>query len=107
MASARPDVPPRCGELLTSLAARRSILIQVQSTSPVSLRMLGYPNLCGVLYVAWETESGICGEYVLCVLFRSHLVLAIEHPGGDRYDVVAIISLSDTQLQKADDGRGT
>ncbi|KAI4173749.1 MAG: hypothetical protein LQ343_002752 [Gyalolechia ehrenbergii] len=77
------------------------------STSPVSLRMLGYPNLCGVLYVAWETESGICGEYVLCVLFRSHLVLAIEHPGGDRYDVVAIISLSDTQLQKADDGRAS
>ncbi|KAL9030861.1 MAG: hypothetical protein Q9196_001060 [Gyalolechia fulgens] len=75
-------------------------------TSPVSLRMLGYPILCGVLYLAWESEKSIGGEYVLCVLFRSHLVLAMEHPGTDRYDVVAIISLGDTQLEKADNGRG-
>lgn len=68
--------------------------------------MLGYPVLCGVLYVAWESENDIRGEYMLCALFKSHLVLAIESPGSDRFDVVAIINLSDTQIEKADDGRG-
>lgn len=82
------------------------MILPYVSTSLASLRMLGYPVLCGVLYVAWESGNGIHGEYVLCALFKSHLVLAIEHPGTDRYDVVAIINLSDTQLENADDGRG-
>lgn len=100
-------VPPGCGESLSYSVARALILIGMQSTSPVSLRLLGYPILCGVLYVAWESESDVCGEYALCVLFRAHLLLAILRPYTDRYDVVAIINLSDMQLKKADDGRGT
>lgn len=62
--------------------------------------------LCGVLYVAWESEDEVCGEYMLCVLFKSHLLLAIQQTHVERYDVVALITLSDSQLEKADDGRG-
>ncbi|KAL9601799.1 MAG: hypothetical protein Q9219_002289 [cf. Caloplaca sp. 3 TL-2023] len=74
--------------------------------SPKSLRLLGYPILCGVLYVAWETESSVLGDYALCILFGAHLVLAIQQPDADRYHVVAIIGLNDIQLEKADNGRG-
>ncbi|KAI4133656.1 MAG: hypothetical protein LQ341_006145 [Variospora aurantia] len=76
------------------------------STSPASLRLLGYPILCGVLYVAWESDNEVCGEYMLCVLFRSHLILATLHPSTNRFEVVALISLSNSQFDKADDGRG-
>ncbi|KAI4176789.1 MAG: hypothetical protein LQ348_005943 [Seirophora lacunosa] len=76
------------------------------STSPVSLRLLGYPILCGVLYVAWESGNEVCGEYMLCVLFRSHFILATPHPSTNRFEVVALISLSNSQLDKTDDGKG-
>lgn len=78
----------------------------MQSTSPASLRLLGYPVLCGVLYVAWESEDEICGEYMLCVLYKSYLLLAVQQLNTDRYDVVALLSLNDSQVEKADDGRG-
>ncbi|KAL9015964.1 MAG: hypothetical protein Q9185_006662 [Variospora sp. 1 TL-2023] len=80
--------------------------VKLQSTSPASLRLLGYPILCGVLYVAWESENEVCGEYMLCVLFRSHLILATLDPSTNRFEVVALISLSNSQFDKADDGRG-
>ncbi|KAL8735333.1 MAG: hypothetical protein Q9166_000878 [cf. Caloplaca sp. 2 TL-2023] len=76
------------------------------STAPVSLRLLGHATLCGVLYVAYESEKDVCGAYMLCVLFRSHLLLAIQQPDTLRYDVVALISLHGSQIEKADDGRG-
>ncbi|KAI4207062.1 MAG: hypothetical protein LQ346_000780 [Caloplaca aetnensis] len=76
------------------------------STSPSSLRLLGYPILCGVLYAVWESEREVCGEWMLSVLFGSHLLLAIQQPDADRYDVVALISLTDSQVEQADDGRG-
>ncbi|KAL8922715.1 MAG: hypothetical protein Q9208_005028 [Pyrenodesmia sp. 3 TL-2023] len=76
------------------------------STSPSSLRLLGYPILCGVLYVVWESEHEACGEWMLCVLFGSHLLLAAQQSNAERYDVVALVSLTDTQVEQTDDGRG-
>ncbi|KAL8690770.1 MAG: hypothetical protein Q9218_003863 [Villophora microphyllina] len=73
---------------------------------PPSLRLLGDPGLCGILYVAYESGQEICGEYMLCVLFQSYLLLAAQQSEADRYDVAALINLSDTQVRKPDDGRG-
>ena len=56
--------------------------------------------------MAWESETDVCGEYALCVLYRSHLLLAIQQSDTDHYNVVAIIGLSDIQLSKADNGKG-
>ncbi|KAI4105992.1 MAG: hypothetical protein L6R37_002453 [Teloschistes peruensis] len=74
--------------------------------SPASLRLLGQPILCGVLYVAYEFGQDICGNYMLCVLFSSYLLLAVQQPDSDRFDVIALINLDGSQLGKADDGRG-
>lgn len=43
---------------------------------------------------------------MLCVLFKSYLILAIPKPGGTQYSVMAIMSLSDIQIDKPDNGRG-
>ncbi|KAL8736564.1 MAG: hypothetical protein Q9181_002374 [Wetmoreana brouardii] len=73
---------------------------------PPSLRLLGHPILCGVLYVAYECKQEVCGDYMLCVLFWSHLLLARQQPDAERYHVAALISLCDSQIGKADEGRG-
>lgn len=77
-----------------------------QSTAPVSLRLLGHAILCGVLYVAYQSKKDLRGDYMLCVLFKSYLILAVPKPGGTQYCVIAIMSLSDIQIDKSDNGRG-
>ena len=43
---------------------------------------------------------------MLCVLFKSYLLLATPAAGGARYHVVAVMGLSDLQIDKPDNGRG-
>lgn len=78
----------------------------MQSTAPASLRLLGQATLCGVLFVAYQSKSDVRGEYMLCVLFKSYLLLAIPKHGSTKYMVMAILSLRDTQINEADNGRG-
>ncbi|KAL8853564.1 MAG: hypothetical protein Q9221_001550 [Calogaya cf. arnoldii] len=75
-------------------------------TGPASLRLLGHAILCGVLYVAYESEKEICGAYMLCVLFKSHLLLAVPQSDTFRYQVVFLINLHGSQIEKSDNGRG-
>ncbi|KAL8680100.1 MAG: hypothetical protein Q9186_003684 [Xanthomendoza sp. 1 TL-2023] len=82
------------------------LIIPDVSTAPASLRLLGHAILCGVLYVAYESEKDVCGAYMLCVLYKTHLLLAIQQSDAFRYDIVALISLHGAQVEKADDGRG-
>ncbi|KAI4251609.1 MAG: hypothetical protein LQ352_004750 [Teloschistes flavicans] len=74
--------------------------------SPASLRLLGQSILCGVLYVAYEFGQYVCGDYMLCVLFPSYLLLAVQQSDSDHFDVIALVNLDGSQLGKADDGRG-
>ncbi|KAL8915694.1 MAG: hypothetical protein Q9172_006760 [Xanthocarpia lactea] len=82
------------------------LILPDAATKPASLRLLGHASLCGVLYVAYESEREVCGAYMLCVLFKSHLLLAVPRTDSFRYDVVALFSLHGSQIEKADDGRG-
>ncbi|KAL8993247.1 MAG: hypothetical protein Q9169_006485 [Polycauliona sp. 2 TL-2023] len=70
------------------------------------IRLLGHAILCGVLYVAYESEKEICGAYMLCVLYKTHLLLAVPQTDSFRYDVVALVSLHGSQVEKPGDGRG-
>lgn len=76
------------------------------SPSPASLRIMGHFSLCGVLYAAYQSNSGdLCGDYMLCALFKSHILLALPKKGSN-FSVVAIINTSDIQVVDADNGRG-
>lgn len=68
--------------------------------------MLGHANLCGVLYIAYQSKGDLRGDYMLCVLFKSYLLLATPERGSIRYNVIALISVLDVQIEKPDDGRG-
>ena len=67
---------------------------------------MGYFSLCGALYAAYQSNNGdLRGEYMLCVLFKSHLLLALPRKTGN-FRIVAIINTSDIQIVDADNGRG-
>ena len=67
---------------------------------------MGHPSLCGALFAAYQSNSGdICGEYMLCALFKAHMLLALPQKSSN-FSVVAIINTSNIQLVDADNGRG-
>lgn len=77
-----------------------------QPESLVLIRHLGHVNLCGVLHVAYQSRRDTKGQYMLCALFRSCLVLATPEKSSPGYNVAACIPLSTAQVEDADNGRG-
>jgi hypothetical protein len=70
-------------------------------------RLLGHVLLCGVLHVAFQTsEPRIKGQYMVCVLYKSCLVLATSSRFQAPYTVVASISLANGSIEELDNGRG-
>ena len=72
----------------------------------VILRVLGHIQLCGVLYVAHETTDRVTGQYMLCALYRSCLVIATPNKSLSIYTVAAVIPLFNATIDEADNGKG-
>lgn len=77
-----------------------------QQESLVLIRHLGHVNLCGVLHVAYQSRRDVKGQYMLCALFRSCLIIAVPEKSSPGYTVVACVPLCTAQLEDADNGRG-
>lgn len=69
-------------------------------------RLLGHVLLCGVLHVAYQTPERIKGQYMVCVLYKSCLVLATASRFHSPYTVVAAIGLANSSIEEPDNGRG-
>ena len=70
-------------------------------------RLLGHVLLCGVLHVAFQTpEPRVKGQYMVCVLYKSCLVLATASRTYTPYTVVASIGLANASIEESDNGRG-
>ena len=73
------------------------------------VRSLGHATLCGVLYVAYQSGKTVVGEYMLCALFKSYLVIAMPPKAAATvrtFRIVATISLLDLRLECTDNGKG-
>ena len=67
---------------------------------------MGHFSLCGALFAAYQSSNGdLRGQYMLCALFKAHMLLALPQKSSN-FSVVAIISTSDIQIVDADNGRG-
>ena len=109
MASSRPSGVARQCEPLDAVFVRvaSAKLKALQSPSPASLRGMGHFSLCGALYAAYQSNSGdLRGEYMLCALFKTHLLLALTPQKTSNFSIAAIINTSDIQIVDADNGRG-
>ena len=74
--------------------------------SPGQFRSLGHPILCGVLHIAYQSRTGIAGGYAMCVLFATHLVIAIPIRHGRKFEVISVVYLPDLSIVSTEDGRG-
>ena len=70
-------------------------------------RMLGHATHCGVLHIAYQTKYQVDGGYAMCVLFASHLLLALPSRSNPKFMILAVIHLSDLKLDSSTDGKGT
>lgn len=70
-------------------------------------RMLGNATHCGVLHVAYQTKFQVDGSYAMCMLFASHLILAIPSRSSPKFMILAVVHLSDLKLESCTDGKGT
>ena len=93
---------------LNSKTVDDTLTIVVWTISPaVVFRLLGHVLLCGVLYVAYQSDDRVKGQYMICVLYRSCLVLATTNRVFAPYNVVAAIALANGTVEEPDNGRGT
>ncbi|KAF1835300.1 hypothetical protein BDW02DRAFT_523546 [Decorospora gaudefroyi] len=69
-------------------------------------RLLGHVLLCGVLHVTYQTPDRIKGSYMVCVLYKSCLVLATASRFHTPYTVVASVGLANASIEESDNGRG-
>jgi hypothetical protein len=73
----------------------------------LAFRLLGHVLLCGVLHVTFQTpEPRIKGQYMICVLYKSCLVLATSSRFQSTYTVVASIGLANSSIEEPGNGRG-
>ncbi|KAH1833690.1 hypothetical protein KXX27_005196 [Aspergillus fumigatus] len=67
---------------------------------------LGPIKLCGVLHATYQLPADIVGEYVVCALFESYLVLAASRDGCSRLQAVACLYVCDLKIDTLRNGRG-
>lgn len=73
----------------------------------VVFRLLGHVILCGVLHVAYQASDRVKGQYMICVLYKSCLILATTNRNFTPYTVVAAIALANGTIEESDSGRGS
>ncbi|KAL1962172.1 hypothetical protein VTN77DRAFT_518 [Rasamsonia byssochlamydoides] len=69
-------------------------------------QQLGPLNLCGVLHVAYKSTDRITGEYMICILFPSYLVLARGGYDNRKLIVVASLYVLDMTVDILSNGQG-
>ncbi|GAM87378.1 hypothetical protein ANO11243_054020 [Dothideomycetidae sp. 11243] len=72
--------------------------------SDFGFRDFGRLLLCGALYIAYRGTTNIKGQYAICVLYESCLVVAATS-GANKYKVLLALSLAHATLHEADNGK--
>jgi hypothetical protein len=100
------DNPIRTRMLETTWLLGDRLNFSDQVHQSIFLRLLGSVELCGCLHIAYRSRGCIKGNYVMCVLFETTLLLATADEETENYAVLAGIPLSSATLQEADNGKG-
>jgi hypothetical protein len=84
---------------------RHKWIAQPRFSHANEIRMLGHVLLCGVLYVAWQGVDYVQGQYLICILFKSILLLATPNKNS-KYSILAGLTLGDASMESVSGGRG-
>ena len=111
MAASRPACVPEQGMFTIFLPRSPAVahllpLQKLDASSKNQIRAFGHVQLCGSLYVCWQTHDAVQGEYLVCLLYRDVLCLASAGKVDPIYTIVACISLSGVRVEEVDNGKG-
>ena len=108
MAPTRSVSLPKPGTVLFYLSVTCCLwlITFTKYAAPFAIRSLGHATLCGVLHVVYQSKSGVGGDYMLCALFRTCLIMAMPKISSSNYDIVVDIGLGDLRVDRTNNGRG-
>ncbi|KAM3425422.1 Rho guanine nucleotide exchange factor 17 [Cercospora zeina] len=104
--NAAKDDPRRAKRLETTTLIGSRLSCSGQLPKSIFLQLLGQVVLCGCLHIAYRGKDRIQGSYVICVLFDSTLLLAVEEGDHGMWSILAGVSLANTTLQETDNHKG-
>ncbi|KAJ1331573.1 RhoGEF domain-containing protein [Microdochium nivale] len=78
----------------------------LNAASKSMIRSFGQVLLCGALYVCWQTCDAVEGEYMISLLYKERLCLAVSERGDQKYTIRLCISLNSVRVEEVDNGRG-
>ncbi|EEU48396.1 uncharacterized protein NECHADRAFT_74501 [Fusarium vanettenii 77-13-4] len=77
---------------------------RLDADSKNQIRAFGHIQLCGALHVCWETEAGVEGQYMICLLYKDVLCLASGGKSDRIYTILACIDLHSAKVEDVDKG---
>ncbi|KAE8349602.1 Dbl homology domain-containing protein [Aspergillus coremiiformis] len=90
----------------------RTLLLQEMMELPKSVavhhvyKQLGAMTLCGVLHTTYQSSRYLTGGYMVCVLFKSHFLLAKVNNDYRGLEAVACLYICDAKIDTSRNGRG-
>ncbi|KPM37086.1 hypothetical protein AK830_g9460 [Neonectria ditissima] len=79
---------------------------KLDAASKNQIRSFGHIELCGALHVCWQTNHGVDGQYMICLLYHDLLCLASAGRVDPIFTIQACINLSGARVEDVDNGRG-
>ncbi|EEY19864.1 RSP [Verticillium alfalfae VaMs.102] len=78
---------------------------RIDAATKTRIRSFGHVELCGALHVCWQAHEGVCGRYMVCLLYNDVLCLASAGKADQIYTIEACISLNGIKVEEPDNGR--
>ncbi|CAM1507258.1 Fc.00g068990.m01.CDS01 [Cosmosporella sp. VM-42] len=79
---------------------------KLDAASKHEIRAYGHAQMCGALHCCWQTEDGVDGQYMICLLYKELMVLACAGKVDPIYTIQACINLNGATVEDVDNGRG-
>ncbi|CAN8098865.1 unnamed protein product [Discula destructiva] len=79
---------------------------KLDAASKNRIRSFGHIQLCGVLHACWQSKEGVQGQYVVALLYKDWLCLALASKFEPIYTLQACIPLRQVKIEAVDSGRG-
>ncbi|KAI9892962.1 MAG: hypothetical protein M1814_000846 [Vezdaea aestivalis] len=101
-----PEQVSKMDDQLIRSTMRYRLLTQPPLSQANTIRLLGHVLLCGALHVAWQGPEVVQGQYLLCILFKSVILIASASKADQKFQILAGMKLADTKMDSTTNGRG-
>ncbi|PNS17392.1 Dynamin-binding protein [Sphaceloma murrayae] len=83
---------------------QQRLLFEKQACNETSFHQLGRLLLCGALYIAYRGNTNIKGQYVVCALYESCMIVA-DAKSSTKYNVLLVAPLATASIEEPDNGK--